>query len=222
LRLAWILLFYCPLTHSSIMFRRAVIQEVGGYNDDDVHAEDFGLWARVSRSSRVASVAGTHVLRRRPPGSITERWSVEMGKAARRISLQNLRWVSGTTASTDTLDTLEALFGNRPLRLADAPRLATPALRSSIDQLLSAFSTRFGLDEDGLGFRRWACQWMSAALLRKSQGLLRESATRSGGDRALGLRTARTLIVNAIKLSPAVIASRTGAAVALRAMLSHA
>ena len=59
LRLAWILLFYCPLTHSSIMFRRAVIQEIGGYNEDDVHAEDFGLWARVARSSRVASVAGT-------------------------------------------------------------------------------------------------------------------------------------------------------------------
>ena len=55
LRLAWILLFYCPLTHSSIMFRTAVIQEVGGYNGDDVHAEDFGLWARATRSSRVAS-----------------------------------------------------------------------------------------------------------------------------------------------------------------------
>ena len=222
LRLAWILLFYCPLTHSSIMFRTAVIQELGGYNGDDVHAEDFGLWARAARSSRVATVTGTHVLRRRPPGSITERWSVEMGRAARRVSLQNLRWVLGTTASTASLDTLEALFGNRFLGLADAARLDMPALRLSISQLLNAFSARFGLEQDGSGFRRWACQWMSAALLRKSQRLLRESATRSGGDRALGLRTARTLIVHAIKLSPAVIASRTGAAAALRAMLSHA
>jgi glycosyltransferase involved in cell wall biosynthesis len=38
------LCYVCPLVHSSVMFQRRVVQQVGGYHANDFPAEDFGLW----------------------------------------------------------------------------------------------------------------------------------------------------------------------------------
>lgn len=223
LRLAWILLFHCPLTHSSILFRRDAIRNLGGYGEDDLFVEDFALWARVTRSSRVASVGCPLVIRRRPPESITERHGSEMGRAARRVSLQNLEWITGSSVSVARLDALQALLGNRPLSLADAVALETRQLRRVADRVFEDFWARLG---DGAAsapeFRRWAFRWMGKALLRRSHKLLAESAGRSGRERMIGLRLARALTLQAIQMSPAVISSRRGASVALRAIMSRA
>src|SRR5262249_14015255 len=114
-RLAWMLLFECPLPHCSIMFRRKLIQDLGGYGKDDLFVEDFALWSRVVRSNRIANIPQTLVARRRPPESITARHHVEMGRAARRVSLENLKWASGGSVPDERLDALQAFVGNRPL-----------------------------------------------------------------------------------------------------------
>ncbi len=222
LRLAWILLFFCPLTHSSILFRREAIRDLGGYAEGDVFVEDFALWARATRSSRVASVGRVLVIRRRPPESITERHGSEMGRAARRISLQNLQWVSRSSVSAAQLDALQALVGNRPLSLSDALPLETRELRAVAERVFEGFWTRLGAVPAALPeLRRWVFRWMGGALLRRSHRLLTESAN-AGRERTLGLRLARALALNAIKMSPAVVSSRRGASVALRAIMSRA
>jgi glycosyltransferase involved in cell wall biosynthesis len=50
------LVFNNPFVHSSVMFRRNQIQEVGGYADERNAFEDFDLWSRVSHHFSVANL----------------------------------------------------------------------------------------------------------------------------------------------------------------------
>lgn len=223
LRLAWILLFYCPLAHSSIVFRRKVIQDLGGYCEADVFAEDFALWARVARSNQVASVGPVLVIRRRPPESITERYHSDMGRAARRVSLLNLEWVAGASVSAARLDAIQAFFGNRPLALSEALALDFRKLRPAVNRVFEEFWARLGGEPATLPeFRKWAFRWMGRALLRRIERLLTESAAHDGQHRLLAVRMSRALVLSAIRMSPAVISRPGGVRVALRAFVLRA
>ena len=92
--------------------------------------------SKISRSGRVSRdpiVSPTWnkpwLVCRRPAGSITARHSSEMGRAARRISLQNLQWIAGSSVSAAQRDALQHCLGNRPLTLAEALGLETGELR---------------------------------------------------------------------------------------------
>ncbi len=222
LRLAWMLLFSCPLPHCSIMFRRQVIQDLGGYGASDVFVEDFALWSRVVRSHRVANLKETLVVRRRSAGSITARHSSEMGRAARRISLQNLQWVAGSSISAAQRDALQYCLGNRPLPLKEALGLETRELRSAAAHLFQEFWARLGgTPTERRGFRRWAFAWMGSALLRKSLRLRNQCARHSGRERIAGLRLARALAWDALRMNPKAISSRRSASDAFRAIVSR-
>ena len=221
LRLAWMLLFKCPLPHCSMMFRRKVILDLGGYGADDKFVEDFALWSRVARSHRVGNLDQALVVRRRPAGSITARHGSEMGQAARRISLQNLQWVAGSGLSATERDLLQALMGNRPLPLAEALELETRELRPAAERLFQEFWARLGgTPAERQGFRRWAFAWMGSALLRKGLRLRHECARHPGKERIAGLRLARCLVLDAVRMNPKVIFNPQGVSEALRAMVS--
>lgn len=53
--LCWDLCFRNPFVHSTVLFRRAVAQELGGYHDIPA-AEDYDLWSRMAAKHRLASV----------------------------------------------------------------------------------------------------------------------------------------------------------------------
>jgi hypothetical protein len=51
------LLFYCPLAHPAVMFRRSLVQEGNwGYSDDFRHAEDYHFWSRLLLHRRAANL----------------------------------------------------------------------------------------------------------------------------------------------------------------------
>lgn len=41
------LCFQCPIIHPTVMFRKDVFLECGGYRQEERHAEDFSLWGRM-------------------------------------------------------------------------------------------------------------------------------------------------------------------------------
>ena len=45
-----LLLGLCPVWHPSVMFRRDVVQELGGYDPSFAPAEDYELWSRIGRA----------------------------------------------------------------------------------------------------------------------------------------------------------------------------
>jgi glycosyltransferase involved in cell wall biosynthesis len=50
------LCYQCPIYHSSVMFHKAASLAVGGYLEDERHAEDFSLWGRLIEMGAIAGV----------------------------------------------------------------------------------------------------------------------------------------------------------------------
>lgn len=48
----------CPFVHGSVMFRKAMVESVGGYSVDDrfIHAEDYELWVRLAAKFVVENI----------------------------------------------------------------------------------------------------------------------------------------------------------------------
>jgi hypothetical protein len=60
-----------PFTHSSMMFRRTVLDASGWYDERFVVAQDYELWLRMSRLTRLANLDEPLVLRRLAPGQLS-------------------------------------------------------------------------------------------------------------------------------------------------------
>ena len=53
--LAWSFLFTCVISHSSIMYRKESILNIGGYNEECRFAEDYDLWLRLLTQPSLSS-----------------------------------------------------------------------------------------------------------------------------------------------------------------------
>lgn len=60
-----------PFVHSSIMLRRALCEQAGGYDASLPVAQDYDLWMRLSRMTRLANLHEVLVVRRLLPGRIS-------------------------------------------------------------------------------------------------------------------------------------------------------
>jgi glycosyltransferase involved in cell wall biosynthesis len=54
--LAWLLMEICPLWHPTVMFRRDVVTEAGGYDESFRIAQDYDLWIRLALRGHCGSV----------------------------------------------------------------------------------------------------------------------------------------------------------------------
>jgi len=60
-----------PFVHSSVMLRRALCEQAGGYDEARPVAQDYDLWMRMSRATRLANLDDVLVVRRLLPGRIS-------------------------------------------------------------------------------------------------------------------------------------------------------
>jgi glycosyltransferase involved in cell wall biosynthesis len=68
----WASLVDNPFLHTSVMFRRAVVQqECGGYDEEYSVCQDYALWTRLAAKHRVANLPERLVLMREHPSSMT-------------------------------------------------------------------------------------------------------------------------------------------------------
>ena len=67
------LLFNNPFVHSSVMLRKSVIQALGGYTQDPLRQppEDYELWSRIARVSKIANLSERLVIYREMPSSMS-------------------------------------------------------------------------------------------------------------------------------------------------------
>jgi glycosyltransferase involved in cell wall biosynthesis len=54
---------YIPISHSSVMFRKEAVTEVGGYNESLTDHEDLDLWIRVAQNWKLANIPEPLVVR---------------------------------------------------------------------------------------------------------------------------------------------------------------
>ena len=60
----WEMLYHNPFSHSSVMIRKEIVQNCGGYGDSVLYAEDYDLWSRVLKVTKGAILPGYFVIRR--------------------------------------------------------------------------------------------------------------------------------------------------------------
>ena len=111
---AWAMLFSCCLSHPSVMFRKEVIVDAGGYFEELLNAEDYDLWLRLTHSDplSVASIPYLGLWHRKHHG-VAER-GAQQKKEADCLALQKIH------EYVETAGTPADIFLRRP-ELAEMP-----------------------------------------------------------------------------------------------------
>lgn len=91
------LLFDNPFVHSSVMIRRSVFDEIGGYCEDKSRQppEDYELWSRVARKFKMANLPEVLMAYREVPGSMSRTGLNPFLSRIVSISAENIAWYSG-------------------------------------------------------------------------------------------------------------------------------
>jgi glycosyltransferase involved in cell wall biosynthesis len=115
-----------PFVHSSIMARRALLVRAGGYDETLAVAQDYDLWMRLARLTRLASLDEVLVLRRLGPGRV----SVEREEDRLRTEAR-VRWRAVTSGAYPPWC---ALFALRPALALALPRPLRRAVRAAVSR----------------------------------------------------------------------------------------
>jgi len=115
-----------PFVHSSVMMRRSALLRVGGGYDETLPvAQDYDLWMRMSRITRLANLSAPLVVRRLVAGRVSAERDAERLATEVRVRWRAVR--SGTYpwwCAVFLLKPLAALVLPRPLRGLLRRRLA--------------------------------------------------------------------------------------------------
>ena len=113
-----------PFVHSSVMMRRALVEQVGGYDVSFTVAQDYDLWLRLSGITRMANLGEPLVIRRLVPGRVTAIRDSERLRAEARA-----RWGA---VRRGTYPSWCAFFALRPALALAAPLPVRRALRRAL------------------------------------------------------------------------------------------
>lgn len=80
-----------PFVHSSIVARRALVERAGGYDERLPVAQDYDLWMRLSRLTRLANLAEPLVVRRLLPGAVSMQRDGDRLRAETRVRWRAVR-----------------------------------------------------------------------------------------------------------------------------------
>ena len=103
-----------PFVHSSIMARRALITQAGGYDPDFPVAQDYDLWLRLAPLTRMANLPEALVTRRLVAGRVTATREDDRLRAEARA-----RW---RAVRRGTYPAWSAVWALRPLLALAVPR----------------------------------------------------------------------------------------------------
>jgi glycosyltransferase involved in cell wall biosynthesis len=80
-----------PFVHSSVMMRRSALERAGGYDPAFVVAQDYDLWMRLARVTRLANLSEPLVTRRLVPGRVSMARDDERLHAEARVRWRAVR-----------------------------------------------------------------------------------------------------------------------------------
>jgi GT2 family glycosyltransferase len=134
--MAWSMLFFNCLAHPSVMMRHDVLASANGYAPEcQGGAEDYDLFARVSRTARLATIPDVLVLYRKWEGNMTRRAWESQERDANRIVGDAAAFLLGAGISEDLAKSLRGLATGGYPRTSDEIR----TLGKLIEQLFAAF-----------------------------------------------------------------------------------
>lgn len=71
-QLHWIMCFFeNPIIHPSVMFRKKLVKDLGGYDETYTTSQDYNLWSRVLEKARLANVQDVYLYLRKHEDNIS-------------------------------------------------------------------------------------------------------------------------------------------------------
>lgn len=119
-------MFNTHFVHSSVMFRRDVVDAIGGYAiDPDRQPQDFELWSRVVRSGKfgLANIPEVLVWYREVPQSISRNREQAFARIMKNLCAENLAWGSGAALSDPVVQDAAALIHDHGQALSPGTNL---------------------------------------------------------------------------------------------------
>ncbi|ODS41485.1 MAG: hypothetical protein A7315_06020 [Candidatus Altiarchaeales archaeon WOR_SM1_79] len=108
------------VAHSTIMFRKDVIREIGNYDETIIRAQDYDLWCRLSKVTKIYKIQEVLVLFRKTKDNISHTFKNEQEKTANIIVKRNLENLLKTKLEDDELMSLQH---NKVSKFSDIKRL---------------------------------------------------------------------------------------------------
>ena len=117
------LLFNNPFVHSSVMFRRDAILEIGGYASDPDRQppEDYELWSRMARRYKIANLPERLLIYREVPQSMSRTGANPFLEKMVTICAENLAYASGLKTPSVACVDVAALTHSAYHRLSARP-----------------------------------------------------------------------------------------------------
>ena len=91
------LLFDCCFTHTSVLIKKSIFEEVGFFNEDNskVPPVDYEMWSRISKKAKVSNIPEVLVYFRENPSSISFNKPYLLRSKAATISTENIIYLAG-------------------------------------------------------------------------------------------------------------------------------
>lgn len=140
--IGWSLFFANPLAHSSVIIRRNVVERLGFYRSDALHAEDYDLWARASLITRIVNMPEVLLQYRLSHQSVSSRYSKTQEQTKIQISHWMIRQFLGSEASFETVANLNRV--SKQMSLDDLQQIQEVA--TVISNLYKAYLGRHSLN----------------------------------------------------------------------------
>lgn len=124
------------MVHPSVMYRKAVVEAVGGYHAAFRHCEDFDLWLRLASVTRMANIPERLIRYRHYPEQVSKKYAVEQSFGSAVARLAHAEREAGRPDPTEDLTALpplgelDALFGRAGVDRAVANMTARGVLYS--------------------------------------------------------------------------------------------
>jgi glycosyltransferase involved in cell wall biosynthesis len=113
--ISWTLPTRNCLSHASVTMRRDVIEQVGFYNPEALHAEDYDLWTRASSITKLANIPEILLRHRIWEGAISSRQLQAQEQTIVKIMHSMATRTLGTEVSIETIVSLRQAISGKPL-----------------------------------------------------------------------------------------------------------
>ena len=119
------LLFNNPFVHSSVMLRRNMLEEIGGYTTDPSRQppEDYELWSRIARRFKIANIPERLLIYREVSQSMSRSGPNPFQNKLVNICAENLAFATNFDKQDDTILDIAALTHSAFDRISKNPNI---------------------------------------------------------------------------------------------------
>jgi glycosyltransferase involved in cell wall biosynthesis len=140
--IGWFLIFENCVAHPSVMMRADVIKQLGFYNVEAIHAQDYDLWVRANFITRIANIPDTLLQLRVWEGSISSRQAQTQEMIAVNAMHEMIRQVLGSEVPLEIVtDLRQSITGALTV---SSERIS--AMSNLIERLYQAYSRQNSLN----------------------------------------------------------------------------